>query len=165
MGVRGTQFIVSMNPINESIQLNFGEVIVTTISHQVVDLNIPGSVLLIDSYGNTQPQPPTNDPIVNFADLGPPVTNTQLADALSSFSAVTGNSSIGATGGGGGGGGGEATGGGGGLDLPSGTIPGLPPPPNGGGTKQTAALFSAPALTSSSSESTSSVSSSTSPTK
>jgi hypothetical protein len=113
MGVRGTQFIVSLNRDNEAIQLNSGEVIVTTISNQVVTMNIPGSVLLIDSYGRTQNAPPTNQPIVNFADLGPPVTNTQLADALSSFSAVAGDTAIGATGGGGGGGESGTSGGGG----------------------------------------------------
>ena len=103
MGVRGTQFIASITHDNEEIQLGSGEVIVTTISNQVVSLNTPGQILLVDSYGNTQSPPPTNQPIINFADLGPPVTNTQLADALSAFSAVTGNTSIGAAGGVGGG--------------------------------------------------------------
>jgi len=119
MGVRGTQFIMSLAPDNEEIQLNSGEVIVTTISNQVVSLNVPGAVLVIDSYGNTTSQPPTNQPIVNFADLGPPVTNTQLADALSSFSAIAGDTTIGAAGGGGGGGGEAGTGGGGGGADPA----------------------------------------------
>lgn len=167
MGVRGTEFIVSMAPNEEAIQLGSGEVIVTTISNQVVSLNVPGTVLLVDSYGNTRSQPPTNQPIVNFADLGPPVTNTQLADALSSFSAVTGNSSIGAGsngGGGGGEGGGGEGGGAGGLTSPAGGIPGTTPPINvGTGPIQTADTFQAPTLTISTPLSFSSVSSSTSP--
>jgi hypothetical protein len=140
MGVRGTEFIVSVTPQNETIQLGSGEVIVTTISNEVVSLNIPGSILLVDNYGHAQDQPPTMQPIVNFADMGPPVTNTQFADALFSFSAATANSGIGAgngSNGGGGGGGGEEnnnsnSSGGGSTNF------GTPTPPNSGtGTPQT----------------------------
>lgn len=122
MGVRGTEFITVVSRDNVRIQLNSGEVIVTTISNRVVPLTVPGSVLLVDAYGNTQDEPPTHQPLVNFADLGPPVTNTQLADALDAFSAVTGNSSLGAAGGGGGeGGSGSGGTGGGGVLLGSAT--------------------------------------------
>lgn len=124
MGVRGTEFIALISRDNVRIQLNSGAVIVTTISNKVVQLTIPGSVLLVDAYGNTQDEPPTHQPLVNFADLGPPVTNTQLAGALDAFSAVTGNSSVGAAGGGGGGEGGTGSGGtgtGGGVLLGSAT--------------------------------------------
>ena len=43
-----------------------------------------------------------SQPLVNFADLGPPVTNTALSDALAAFAAVTSDTTIGAAGGGGG---------------------------------------------------------------
>lgn len=115
MGVRGTVFYVVIGSNSEKVQLGEGQVIVTTISGQVVSLTIPGSILLIDSYGNTQSQTPTNQPIANFADLGPPATHSSFADAFNAFNAVTGDTVIGAVGGfGGGGGGGGGTGGSGG---------------------------------------------------
>jgi FecR protein len=110
LGVRGTEFIVVIKSNEEQIQLNKGKVIVTTISNKVVTLDTPNTVLLVDSHGNTQGPKPLNQPLVNFADLGAPVTNSAFADAQSAFAAVTGNSTIGANGGpgGGSGGGGEA---------------------------------------------------------
>ena len=97
LGVRGTQFIVLIKGNEEQIQLNRGKVIVTTISNKVVTLDTPNTALLVDSYGNTQGPTPISQPLVNFADLGAPVTNTSFADAQNAFASVTGNSSIGAT--------------------------------------------------------------------
>lgn len=126
MGVRGTVFYVVITPNSEQVQLGSGEVIVTTISGKVVTMGVPGSILWIDSYGNTQSQTPTNQPIVNFADLGPPTTSTSFADARAAFDAVTADAAIGAAGAGGLGGGGGGTGspggaGGGGGGTPTGT--------------------------------------------
>ena len=70
-------------------------------------------MLSVDSQGNTQGPTPTSQPLVNFADLGPALTNLSFADALDAFSAVTGNMGLGATGPGGGAGGGAGGGGGG----------------------------------------------------
>jgi hypothetical protein len=99
-----------IKPNEEQIQLNRGQVIVTTISNKVVTLDTPYTVLSIDSHGNTQGPTPAHQPLVNFADLGAPVTNSAFADAENAFAAATGNSSIGASDGAGGGadGGGEA---------------------------------------------------------
>lgn len=109
LGIRGTEFIVRIGSNEEQIQLNKGQVIVTTISNKVVTLDTPNTVVTVDSHGNTQGPTPTNQPLVNFADLGAPVTNTSFASAENAFAAVTGSTGIGATGGaGGGGGGGEA---------------------------------------------------------
>jgi FecR protein len=116
MGVRGTEFYVVITPDSNQIQLVSGEVIVTTISGKVVSLTNPNVVLSVDSHGNTQTTP-ANQPLVNFADLGSPVTSISFADALATFAAVTGNSAIGATGVGGGGAGGGV--GGGGAGPPS----------------------------------------------
>ena len=128
MGVRGTEFIVVMTPDGVQIQLNSGELVVTTISGKVVTLSSPNTMLSVDSQGNTQGPTPMSQPLVNFADLGPPLTNLSFADALDAFSAVTGNMGLGATspgGGEGGGGGGvggatvTAFGGGGGGATPN----------------------------------------------
>jgi FecR protein len=115
MGVRGTQFIVQISPDSVQIQLISGEVVVTTISGKVVTLSDPGTVLTITSQGDTQGPVPVDHTLVDFADLGDPVTNVSLADALSAFGAVTGNIATGAVGGGGGGGGGGDGGGGGSI--------------------------------------------------
>jgi uncharacterized membrane protein YgcG len=117
LGVRGTEFIVLIKPNEEQIQLNRGKVIVTTISNKVVTIDTPHTVLTIDSHGNTQGPTPMSEPLVNFADLGAPVTNTSFADAQDAFSNVTGNSGIGATGGAGGGGEAPTGQGGGGVDF------------------------------------------------
>jgi uncharacterized membrane protein YgcG len=117
LGVRGTEFIVLIKPNEEQIQLNRGKVIVTTISNKVVTIDTPHTVLTIDSHGNTQGPTPMSEPLVNFADLGAPVTNTSFADAQDAFSNVTGNSAIGATGGAGGGGEAPTGQGGGGVDF------------------------------------------------
>ena len=82
-----------------------GVVMVTTISGKVVTL-AAGDVLSVTSTGDTQGPTQDSQPIVNFADLGPPITNISYADALDAFTAVTGGVSTGATGAGGGGGGG-----------------------------------------------------------
>ena len=95
-------FIALVQRNGAEIQLNAGEVIVTTISGNVVPMNVPRTVLTIDSQGNTQGPTPVSQPLVNFADLGPPVTNTALSDAAAAFAAVTGDTTIGAAGGGGG---------------------------------------------------------------
>jgi hypothetical protein len=103
LGVRGTEFIALVQRDGAAIQLNAGEVIVTTISGNVAPMNVPQTVLTVDSQGNTQGPTPVSQPLVNFADLGPPVTNTALSDAAAAFAAVTGDTTIGAAGGGGGG--------------------------------------------------------------
>jgi hypothetical protein len=71
---------VLINHNEEQIQLNKGQVIVTTISNKMVALDRPSTVLTVDSNGNTQGPIPMNQPLVNFADLGAPVTNTAFAD-------------------------------------------------------------------------------------
>jgi hypothetical protein len=109
--VGGTEFIVVITPHGVEIELISGELTVTTSSGQVVTMSTPNTVLTVDSQGNTQGPTAANQPIVDFADLGPPVTNLSFADALDAFSAVTGNTATGATGGAGGvGGGGGGTG-------------------------------------------------------
>jgi hypothetical protein len=129
LGVRGTEFIALVQQNGAEIQLNSGAVIVTTISGKVVPMNIPQTVLTVDSQGNTQGPTPVSQPLVNFADLGPPVTNTALSDALAAFAAVTGDTTIGAAGGGGGGG--ETGTGGGGGGIGEGTLGGgVPLNPN-----------------------------------
>ena len=126
MGVRGTEFLVLITPDNVKVELLGGEVTVTTISGKAVTLSTANTVLSIDSQGNTQGPTGVNQPLVNFADLGKPVTNISVADALAAFSSVTGSQSTGSTGsngGGGGGGGGEgsattgSSGGGGALPI------------------------------------------------
>jgi hypothetical protein len=121
MGIRGTEFIVVISATGLQIQVLSGVVVVTTISGQVVTLSA-GDVLSVSSTGQATGPTQDSQPLVNFADLGPPITNVSYADALDAFSAVTGGVSTGATGAGGGGGGGGgggpvtpgATGGGGG---------------------------------------------------
>jgi hypothetical protein len=117
MGVRGTEFNVLIRPDEEQIQLVTGGLVVTSISGVVTTLSTP-STISVDSQGNTQTLPATNQPLVNFADMGPALTNLSFADALDSFTAVTGNqNTTGANSVGGGGGG--AGGGGGGTSNPS----------------------------------------------
>jgi hypothetical protein len=118
LGIRGTEFIVVIGPDGEKIQLIKGQVIVNTISGQVVDLKDPCKVLLVDRQGGTKDGGCIGEPLVNFAALGPPTTNTALADAFAAFNAVAGGTATGAAGGGGGDGGGTGgggTGGGGGA--------------------------------------------------
>jgi hypothetical protein len=110
MGIRGTEFIVVIGANGLQIQVISGVVIVTTISGQVVTLTA-GEVLSVSSTGQATGPTQDSQPLVNFADLGPPITNTSYADALDAFSAVTGGVGTGATGGGGGGGGGGGVGG------------------------------------------------------
>ena len=125
MGIRGTEFIVVIGN-GLKIQVISGVVVVTTISGKVVTL-AAGDVLSVSTTGDTQGPTQDSQPIVNFADLGPPITNISYADALDAFTAVTGGISTGATGaggGGGGGGGGPVTpsvtgGGGGGSSTPN----------------------------------------------
>jgi FecR protein len=120
MGIRGTEFIVVIGSNGLQIQVISGVVVVTTISGQVVTLTA-GEVLSVSSTGEATGPTQDSQPLVNFADLGPPLTNVSYADALDAFTAVTGGVGTGATGAGGGGGGGgggsitaAATGGGGG---------------------------------------------------
>jgi hypothetical protein len=119
MGIRGTEFITVITLTGLQIQVISGVVVVTTISGQVITLTA-GQLLSVNAQGVPSGPTQASDPIVNFADLGPPITNTSFADALNAFAAVTGGVSTGATGAGGGGGGGGgvggtgATGGGGG---------------------------------------------------
>jgi hypothetical protein len=110
MGVRGTEFIVVIGPNGLQIQVLSGVVVVTTISGQVVTLTA-GEVLSVSSTGEATGPTQDSQPLVNFADLGPPITNVSYADALDAFSAVTGGVGTGATGAGGGGGGGGGVGG------------------------------------------------------
>jgi hypothetical protein len=118
IGVRGTEFIVNITPDGVQIQLISGELTITTVSGQTITMNAPNTVVTVSSNGTVQGPSPSNAPIVNFADLGPPTTNITVADALAAFNAVTGDQgTAAATGGGGGGGGGSVTafsGGGGG---------------------------------------------------
>jgi hypothetical protein len=106
LGVRGTEFIVVIGPNEEQIQLNKGQVIVTTISNKRATLDTPRTVLSVDSQGNIHGPTPMSQPLMNFADLGAPVTNLAFADVQNAFAAVTGSTSIGGAGGRGGGGGG-----------------------------------------------------------
>jgi hypothetical protein len=101
------------------IQLLSGALTVTTVSGQTITMSTAGEIITVSSTGNVSYPPPSNQPFVNFADLGPPTTNITVADALSAFDAVTGGVGLGAAAGGGGGGGGgggsvTAFGGGGG---------------------------------------------------
>jgi hypothetical protein len=81
LGVRGTEFIVVIGPNEEQIQLNKGQVIVTTISNKRATLDTPSTVLSVDSQGNIRGPTPMSQPLMNFADLGAPVTNLAFADA------------------------------------------------------------------------------------
>jgi hypothetical protein len=119
MGVRGTEFIAVITSQGVEIQVTSGSVVVTTISGQQVTLTA-GEVLTVDSTGTPHGPTQNSQPIVNFADLGPPVTNLSFADALDAFSAVTGNVGTGTAGGVGGGGGGAGGGGGGSVTAFSG---------------------------------------------
>jgi FecR protein len=110
MGIRGTEFIVVIGSNGLQIQVISGVVIVTTISGQVITMTA-GEVLSVSSTGQATGPTQDSQPLVNFADLGPPITNTSYADALDAFTAVTGGVSTGATGAGGGGGGGGGVGG------------------------------------------------------
>jgi len=122
VGVRGTEFIVVVEPDGgEKIQLLKGEVIVTTKSGEVVHIKDPCKILLVDPQGNPKDGGCVSQPLADFSDLGPPTTNTSLADALAAFNAVTGGVATGATGGEAGGG----TGGGGVTGGSSGTIGGF----------------------------------------
>ena len=80
--------------------------IVTTISNKRATLDTLSTVVTVDSQGNIRGPTPMSQPLMNFADLGAPVTNLAFADAQNAFAAVTGSTSIRATGGAGGGGGG-----------------------------------------------------------
>ena len=81
LGVRGTEFIALVQQNGAEIQLNAGEVIVTTISGNVAPMNVPQTVLTVDCQGNTQGPTPVSQPLVAISQiLGPPVTNTALSD-------------------------------------------------------------------------------------
>jgi hypothetical protein len=115
MGIRGTEFIVVITSAGIQVQVLSGEVVITTISGQVVTL-MAGQLVSVNAQGVPSAVTQAANPIVNFADLGPAITNVSYADALDAFTAVTGGVSTGAAGpGGGGGGGGGAGGGGGGV--------------------------------------------------
>ena len=60
LGVRGTEFLALVQQNGAEIQLNSGEVIVTTISGNVVPMNVPQTVLTVDSQGNTQGPTPVS---------------------------------------------------------------------------------------------------------
>jgi FecR protein len=113
MGIRGTEFIVVIcnrvaaqnSGCGLQTQVTSGEVVLTTNSGQVVTLTA-GQQVSVNAQGVPSTPTQSSQPIANFADLGPPITNVSYADALDAFSAVTGGVSTGATGAGGGGGGG-----------------------------------------------------------
>jgi len=65
----------------EQIQLNKGQVIVTTISNKRATLDTLSTVVTVDSQGNIRGPTPMSQPLMNFADLGAPVTNLAFADA------------------------------------------------------------------------------------
>jgi len=145
MGIRGTQFIVvvcdsaaaARTGCGIQLQVISGAVVANTISGRSVTLTA-GELVSVDSQGNPSPITRVVDPIVNFADLGPALTNLSYADALDAFSAVAGDVSIGATDVVGGGGGGSDAplgggGGGGGIVVPP-TVPSATPPPTTFGT-------------------------------
>jgi hypothetical protein len=117
MGVRGTEFIVTVTPTGLQISVVSGEVTVTTSTGQQITV-AAGNTLSVSATGVvTGPTPTTaSQQSTIFADLGTPTTNVTVADALAAFSAATGTSATAATGGtGGAGGGGGGTGGGGGA--------------------------------------------------
>jgi hypothetical protein len=116
MGIRGTEFVVTVTPSGIQISVTSGEVTVTTSTGQQITVTA-GNTLSVSANGVVSGPSPTtaSQQSTVFADLGTPTTNTTLADALSAFSAVTGTTATGAAGGtGGAGGGGGGAGGGGG---------------------------------------------------
>ena len=98
LGIRGTEFIVLVGSDGEKIQLVKGQVMVRTLSGQTVDLNQPCKVLLVDPQGHATDGGCISEPLMSFAALGRPTTNTALADAATAFSAVTGTAATGAGG-------------------------------------------------------------------
>jgi hypothetical protein len=75
IGVRGTEFNLLLISDKVLIQLIRGELIVKTIAGKVFDHKRTDIVLIVDSKGNISQSGIVNHPIVDFADLGPPVTN------------------------------------------------------------------------------------------
>src|SRR5208282_5666361 len=88
-----------------------------TKSGEVVHIKDPCKVLLVDPQGNPKDGGCVSQPLADFSNLGPPTTNTSLADALAAFNAVTGTVATGATGG--------VAGGGVGTGASSGTMGGF----------------------------------------
>jgi hypothetical protein len=75
IGVRGTEFYLLITRSEVRIQLVSGRVIGTTISGQSFSLDQIDEVLSIDSAGRVHRLGILNQPIVDFADLGPPITH------------------------------------------------------------------------------------------
>jgi len=74
IGVRGTEFYLLNTRSGVRIQLVSGTVFGTTISGQHFVLNQVNEVLFIDSKGQVHQLGILSKPIVDFADLGPPIT-------------------------------------------------------------------------------------------
>jgi|HubBroStandDraft_6_1064221.scaffolds.fasta_scaffold600812_2 hypothetical protein len=75
IGVRGTEFYLLNTRSEVRIQLVNGKVFGTTISGQYFSLDQVNEVLFIDSKGQVHRLGISNKPLVDFADLGPPITS------------------------------------------------------------------------------------------
>jgi hypothetical protein len=75
IGVRGTEFYLLNTRSEVRIQLIEGKVIGTTISGQSFSLDQVNEVLSIDSKGAVHHLGISTKPLVDLADLGPPITN------------------------------------------------------------------------------------------
>ncbi len=74
IGVRGTEFYLLNTHSQVQIQLVKGKVFGTTISGQHFIIDQVNEVLSIDSQGQVHHLGTINHPLVDFADLGPPIT-------------------------------------------------------------------------------------------
>jgi len=74
IGVRGTEFYLLNTSSEVRIQLVEGTVFGTTISGQNFSLDQVNEVLSIDSKGQVHYLGISNKPLVDLADLGPPIT-------------------------------------------------------------------------------------------
>jgi FecR-like protein len=75
IGVRGTEFYLLNTHSEVRIQLVNGKVFGTTISGQHFSIDRVDEVLSIDSQGQVHHLGIINHPLVDFADLGPPITH------------------------------------------------------------------------------------------
>ncbi len=75
IGVRGTEFIIISTASEVRIQLLDGKVVGTTIAGLHFSLDQANEVISIDSKGQIHHLGIINQPIVDFADLGPPITH------------------------------------------------------------------------------------------
>jgi hypothetical protein len=100
LGVRGTEFYLLNTRSEVRLQLINGEVFGTTISGQQFSVDQVNEVVAIDSHGQVHVLGISNEPLVDFADLGTPI---QLASAGGGGAeSSTGAGTAGFSGGGGG---------------------------------------------------------------